>query len=281
MSGVWVKVHPSMVEPTPPARDGLTPETAAYSALDLMAHGQFNSGLYWIKPEGYPFDAIKIYCDLENDEGGWMQAFAYHKQSQPVSEPVLYSATPQASADAIGADISEVATPQDPRNNFLLPELFWQMAARGEIREEHSISGGTWPNNTNRVVIFIGGRTAAGLHGNLLTPELMATARSVFGYNQKGQTEYGFAGNVCRRGYQSNQLGSATRYDPAGKSASTLGITSDCSHLTDGTGTSGTQTQSASASSWTGRGSGHLEQRGSSQNGSNPNGTRWATTFIR
>lgn len=276
--GVWIKVFPT--EPEPPARDGLTPETAAHSALDLMAQGQTNSGLYWIKPEGYPYPAVQIYCDLQNDDGGWMQVFAIHKGHSPTSAVGAYWTTPQAAADDVNTPLANVATPQDPANSFLLPETFWLMAARGEIREEYAISGGSWPNNTNRVVTFIGGRTAAGLEGNYLSNEIMATARECFGYTTRGSTLYGFTGNVCRKGYKSNQLGSATRYDPNGSSASIVGICSDVSHLTDGTGTSGTQQQAASASSWTGRGEGYTN-KGSSLNGSGPNGTRWATTFIR
>lgn len=274
--------------------DGTSAARAAPSAKYLKELGQTVNGVYWIKP-GAPYTgaALQTYCDLTYDGGGWTMVFAYYKSQFPVADVASYQVSPQAAATAVSANISAVATPNDPVNSFCMPLDFWLAFSSnstsglgGEIREEQAISGGTWPNNTNRVVMFAGGRTSTGTAGNYLNNTQITTARSTLGYNGNTSLAHGWMGAICRGGYQSNSLGTESGYGSGTKGASTLGIMVDSNHLNAGrTGGDGVNTytsqNSSGGSSWMGRGNCCGQGLGASTNGGEPNGTRWGYVFIR
>lgn len=55
-----------------PVLDGSAPERAATSALAIKnLTGTTTNGYYWIKPTGYSVPRY-IYCDMQNNGGGWM-----------------------------------------------------------------------------------------------------------------------------------------------------------------------------------------------------------------
>lgn len=272
--------------------DGTTSVRAAPSAKYLKEIGQTANGIYWIKP-GLPYTgaALQTYCDLTYDGGGWTMVFAYYKSQSPVADVASYQTSPQAAATAVSATVSAVATPNDPANSFCMPLDFWLAFSSnstsglgGEIREEVAISGSTWPNNTNRVIMFAGGRTSTGTAGNYLTTAQITTARSQLGYSAGSSVNNGWLGSICRGGYQSNSLGTESSYT-TNKGNTVLGIMVDSTNLNAGrTGGDGVNTytsqNAASGYSWMGRGSG-FSQVGSSTNGGEPNGTRWGYIFIR
>ena len=271
----------------PRTADGLTVATAGTSARQLLQNGVTTSGIYWINPGGLYTDApIQVYCDQTFDGGGWMLAFAYHKGQSPVADVSSYFSSPQAAATGSGQTLANIARPNDPLASFCLSENFWRMSGsdrngRGEIREEYAISGGTWPNNTNRVVSYHGGRTSAGVDGNFLTDSLLATARTTLGYNARGSVSYRFMGQISRGGYTSNNINFETPYTGAG-SNTVLGISVDATTLNNDRNTSaGTNQASAGTSSWMGRGGCCGMPAGSSVNGGAPDGTRWGLIFIR
>ena len=50
-----------------------TPALPAKNAKYIMwANPEAESGVYWIKPEGYNGEAFPVYCDMDTDNGGWM-----------------------------------------------------------------------------------------------------------------------------------------------------------------------------------------------------------------
>lgn len=267
--------------------DGQSPSTAASSANELLKNGYTGSGIYWINPGGsYTGGAVQIYCDQVYDGGGWMLAFAYNKSQSPVSDVSSYYASPQAAATATSQSISVIARPNDPLASYCLSDNFWRMygsdgIGRGEIREEYCISGGTWPNNTNRIVSYHGGRTSGGIDGNFLTSNLLSTARTTLGYTGRANTSYRFMGQVSRGGYTSNSINYETPYTGAGTNT-VLGISLDATTLNiDRNLASGTNQAAAASASWMGRGNCCGLGAGSSLNGAEPNGTRWGLVFIR
>jgi len=269
--------------------DGTSEATAAPSASYILSiNPTATSGLYWIKPSGTSI-AYQTFCDMQYDGGGWVMAFAYYKGQTPVQNvDVGYYSSPQAAATAISQSISAIARTNDPLNSFCMPAGFWSAfgsnsQGRGEIREEYAISGGTWPNNTNRVVIFHGGRTSGGAAGNFLTSTQMTNARLVQGWNGRNTVAIeSTVGNTSRSGYLKNTLGVPSPYTGTGDSI--LGISVDPNNLgapttTDGTN-SYTNQQAQNNSSWMGRGN-NSSAAGTSTNGGEPNGTRWGFVFIR
>lgn len=270
--------------------DGLSSGTAAPSALYLKTvNPSITSGLYWIKPSGMT-SAYQVYCDMTYDGGGWQLAFAYATSQTPVANVSNYYQSPQDASTSTGSTVAAIANPNNPAQSFCMPAAFWtsfgsDQQGRGEIREEYAISGGTWPNNSNRVVTFHGGRTSGGAAGNFLTSTQMGNARTVMGYNGRATFNYGSdVGSTSRSGYLNNTLDIPSRYGSAGNTNTYLGISNDASNLgtagtTDGTNNYTNQTP-ATSFSWIGRGSGHSDA-GSSQNGTGPNGTRWALVWIR
>jgi hypothetical protein len=269
-------------------QDGLTEGTAAPSATYIKTiNPAATNGIYWIKPAGTA-TAFQVYCDMTYDGGAWIMAFAYHKGQPPVSDVANYFQSPQAAATGSSLTLAQVARVDDPLQSFVMPESFFTAfgsnnQGRGEVREEYAISGGTWPNNTNRVVIFHGGRTSGGAAGNFLTSTQMANARTVMGFNGRNAIAIeSTVGNTSRSGYLKNTLGVPSPY--TGGNSSILGISVDPNNLgapttTDGTN-SYTNQQATAGSSWMGRGTGYSAQ-GSSTNGGEPNGTRWGFVFIR
>jgi hypothetical protein len=270
--------------------DGTSEATAAPSASAiLIANPTAASGLYWIKPSGTS-TAYRTFCDMQYDGGGWVMALAYYKGQTPIQDVNAgYFASPQIAANASSLTIDQVARTNDPLQSFCMPAGFWSAfgstsQGRGEIREEYSISGGTWPSNSTRVVIWHGGRTSGGAAGNFLTSTQMTNARTVMGWSGRNSINYGAAvGSSTRGGYLSNTLGIPSRYSSDSTTDTVLGISVDASHLsfsaTDGTNFYRNDGAS-SGSSWMGRGSGY-GQAGSSLNPGEPNGTRWGFIFIR
>lgn len=54
-------------------QDGLTQDTAAPSAKYLYdVRGVRTSGDYWIKPTNFSGAAVKLFCDMSNQGGGWV-----------------------------------------------------------------------------------------------------------------------------------------------------------------------------------------------------------------
>jgi hypothetical protein len=268
-------------------RDGQSAETAARSAKELLQSGYNTSGIYWINPYGVYNDvAIQVYCDQTYDGGGWMMAFAYQKSQNIVAEVSSYYTSPQAASTGTGSALANIARPHDPAVSFCLSDNFWRMSGsnrlgNGEIREEYSISGGTWPNNTNRIVSYHGGRTSGGVGGNYLSETLMSSARNVLGYNGRGATSYRFMGQVSRGGYTSNTIGYETPYTGGG-SNTVIGISVDATTLNfDRNLAAGTNNASAAGISWMAIGSGYSGILGSSTNGGSGDGTRWGLVFIR
>lgn len=271
--------------------DGLTEATAAPSATSILANNpSAPNGLYWIRP-GAPWTggAIRVYCDMTFDGGGWIQAFVLHKTQSTTSSSNNYFQSPAAATVTTNLQITQVATPNDPSQSFCLPQSFWQAFGsdangRGEIREEFAIRGGTWPNNTKRTVVFIGGRTSGGAAGNFLTSSIMGISQTLFGFTARGNTNYEYCGAVARGGYLSNTLGFPSRYAPSVGSSTVIGISVDASNLsftnTDGVNTY-TNQAAASSSAWVGRGNCCSTSGGSSQNGGDSDGTHWAQVFIR
>jgi hypothetical protein len=271
--------------------DGLSEATAAPSALAILAQNPTApNGLYWIRP-GAPWtgSAVRVYCDMTFDGGGWIQAFVLHKTQGTTSASTNYFQTPAAATVTTNLQIQNVATPNDPSQSFCLPQSFWQAFGsdangRGEVREEFAIRGGTWPNNTKRTVIFVGGRTAAGAAGNFLSSSIMGITQTLFGFTARGAVNYEYCGAVARGGYLSNTIGFPSRYAPSAGSNTVIGISVDASNLaftnTDGVNTY-TNIAAASSSAWVGRGNCCSTAGGSSQNGGDSDGTHWAQVFIR
>jgi hypothetical protein len=68
--------------------DGLTAQTAAPSAVFLKENGVSVSGNYWITING---TARQIYCDMVNDNGGWMlyTSFSSDNPFQATTNPAI------------------------------------------------------------------------------------------------------------------------------------------------------------------------------------------------
>jgi hypothetical protein len=276
------------------AKDGSSSSRAATSAkaiynLSSSFQGSSANGLYWIDPGGiYTGGPVQLYCDMQADGGGWILVFSYYKGQTPVSDVSAYYTTPQAAASGTSQTLTAVATPNDPGQSYCLPDNFWkafgsEYTTTGEFREEYAITGTGWPNNSTRVVGYVGGRTSGGAAGNYLTATQLSTLRTCYGYNGRNGIRSDYWGSIARGGYTSNNLGIVTRYtgDNTG-GATTLGVFLDPSHLNGdrSTGTTGTNTAAATSASWMGRGN-CCGMGAGSANGSEPNGTRWGVAWIR
>jgi len=208
--------------------------------------------------------------------------FTYYKGQAPVADVNSYSTSPLAASGTA----AQTATPNDPNDSFCMPANFWTSTSfNGELREEWAIHGGTWPNNTNRIAIFHGGRNTSGTMGtNYLTTSELTASRTTLGYSGRGSTNLDWI-TKSRHGYLSNNVAKPTNGSGAGTN-SVLGLAVDPSNLNSGSAalTDGTNTYTnnppAAGSSWMGRGSGY-SNLGTSLNGAGPDGSRWGFVWLR
>jgi len=71
-AGIHIALNCKKLINSTPVLDGSAPERAAASALSIKnLTGTTTNGYYWIKPTGYSVPRY-IYCDMQNNGGGWM-----------------------------------------------------------------------------------------------------------------------------------------------------------------------------------------------------------------
>ena len=71
-AGIHIALNCKKLVSSIPVLDGSSPERAAASALAIKnLTGTTTNGYYWIKPTGYSVPRY-IYCDMQNNGGGWM-----------------------------------------------------------------------------------------------------------------------------------------------------------------------------------------------------------------
>lgn len=73
----------------PPKKDpllGVNEQNYAQSCIDIKINGiDAKSGLYWVKPDTKK-PAFKVYCDMENDNGGWTLFYGYSHSAKQTYE---------------------------------------------------------------------------------------------------------------------------------------------------------------------------------------------------
>jgi len=66
-------------------KTGLLKESAGRSCGELLSYGMTDSGVYWLKPDGYR-EAFQTYCDQQSFGGGWQMCYTTKHEQPRLSE---------------------------------------------------------------------------------------------------------------------------------------------------------------------------------------------------
>jgi len=94
---------------------GLSETRPARRAKDMRGQGLTN-GVYWIQPTGSA-SPLRVYCDMETDEGGWM---------------CVFTCFPRLSSCYVGTAVGGIPTPFDVTMNKFDDSVIQNMLSDGE-----------------------------------------------------------------------------------------------------------------------------------------------------